>query len=251
MTRDLYPLLYHTHHSQQSEDINFWLNLAASHGSPILELGCGTGRVLIRLAGAGHQVYGLDRDSDMLAFLQSNCPANVKLLIHLIQADMTAFHLNMGFKLIICPCNTLSTLFSNQRRSTLQCIHRHMHPSSLFGAALPNPHLLRELPTQTNPEIEEIFPHPVSGHPIQVSAAWKRRRRELSVDWYYDHLFPDGQIERTAIRIKHDLAQPEAYMRELERASLHIVEIFGDFDGSRFSKDSPHLILVARKDKDN
>ena len=247
MTDNLYPLLYHAHHSQQSEDIQFWLNLSASQGDPVLELGCGTGRVLIRLAEAGYRVFGIDQEPDMLAFLTNNCPIGAKHLIHLIQADMTAFHLNQTFPLIICPCNTLSTLFSKQRRLALRYIQRHLHTSGLLAASMPNPHLLRKLPAQTNPEIEEVITHPVSGHPVQVSAAWVRKRRELVIDWHYDHLFPDGQIERTTIHIKHDLVPPEVYVREFELAGLHIYETYGNFDGSPFNIDSPHLILLAQK----
>ena len=60
MTPNSYSLamLYHTHHGLHDEDIPFWLALATRYGDPILELGCGTGRVphipsRSRLAGRG------------------------------------------------------------------------------------------------------------------------------------------------------------------------------------------------------
>ena len=49
------------------DDLPFWLAQAARYGDPILELGCGTGRVSIPLAQAGHQVTGIDMAEDMLA----------------------------------------------------------------------------------------------------------------------------------------------------------------------------------------
>ena len=60
------PLLYHAHHNRYKEDLPFWLELAARHGDPVLELGCGSGRVLLALAQDGYQVYGLDNDPGML-----------------------------------------------------------------------------------------------------------------------------------------------------------------------------------------
>jgi glycosyltransferase involved in cell wall biosynthesis len=73
----MYPQLYHTHHSLRARDLPFWESLAAKIGDPILELGCGTGRVLHTLAGLGYTVTGLDYDPDMLAFL-----GHTQLLVH-------------------------------------------------------------------------------------------------------------------------------------------------------------------------
>ena len=58
----MFPQLYHAHHNRSLEDLPFWLELAAQAGDPILELGCGTGRVLIPLAQAGYHTIGLDND---------------------------------------------------------------------------------------------------------------------------------------------------------------------------------------------
>ena len=246
MTEDLFPLLYHTQYTQHSEDLQFWLDLSESQGSPILELGCGTGRVLLNLSNAGYQVYGLDRQASMLAVLQSECPAHLKPLIHLVQSDMTAFKLDKAFPLVICPCNTLSTLSSQQRLSALECIKLHLHTNGLFVAALPNPFALRSLPAHSHPEIEEFFAHPLSGHPVQVSTSWERKRRQLVVDWYYDHLFPDGRVDQLVIQIKHTLATTKTILSEFQLSGLRIIETYGDFKGSHYSKDSPHLILLAR-----
>ena len=49
-TDDLFPLYYHAQHQNYLEDLPFWLGLAAAQGSPVLELGCGSGRVLLPLA---------------------------------------------------------------------------------------------------------------------------------------------------------------------------------------------------------
>jgi ubiquinone/menaquinone biosynthesis C-methylase UbiE len=45
----MFPQLYHIHHNAHTEDLPFWLKLAQQQGGPVLELGCGTGRVLIPL----------------------------------------------------------------------------------------------------------------------------------------------------------------------------------------------------------
>jgi SAM-dependent methyltransferase len=247
MTLNNYPLLFHAHHSQHNDDLPFWQNLASLQGDPILELGCGSGRVYMHLIQAGFHVYGLDRDASMLAFLKQQCPIDLSNRLFLIQGDMCAYILDLKFPLIICPCNTFTMLTSKERLATLQRTYQQLTLNGIFAVALPNPHILRKLPPQPQPELEDIFIHPLSGYPVQVSAAWKSSEHSLVVDWFYDHLIPDGRIERTKMRIHHDLSLGEDILREIELVDFGIVEIYGDFDGTQYGEDSPHLIVVAQK----
>src|SRR5215218_11321513 len=60
------PELYDLEHAGFSDDVDLYLRLAEVVGDPILELGCGTGRVLAPLAAAGHRIIGVDRSRPML-----------------------------------------------------------------------------------------------------------------------------------------------------------------------------------------
>jgi len=240
-----FPLLYHAHLSRNLEDLPFWLKLAEFFGDPILELGCGTGRVFIPLVQAGYRVYGLDNDPDMLAVLRHHLPAELQGEARLVQGDLTAFHLGMPFNLVLLPCNTWSTLHANQRRAALGCIRRHLAPGGVFAASLPNPALLRGLPRRAMPEVEEVFAHPLDGEPVLVSSAWVKDAHTLTVAWHYDHLLANGKHERVAAHFRHALDLLEAYLEELTSAGLDEIRVYGDFDGSPHRQDAPHLILVA------
>ena len=48
-------------------DVPFWRNLALQAGGPVLELGCGTGRISLPLGRAGVPLVGIDRSEPMLA----------------------------------------------------------------------------------------------------------------------------------------------------------------------------------------
>src|SRR3989304_6386186 len=96
-----FPLLYPTHHSLHPEDLPLWLELASRCGGQILELGCGTGRVLTPLAEAGHRVYGLDRDAGVLAVLAGFLKPDFKPWVHLLQGDFAAIPLLAHFSLIL------------------------------------------------------------------------------------------------------------------------------------------------------
>jgi SAM-dependent methyltransferase len=241
----MFPQLYHAHHSLHSEDLAFWLDLALKQNGPILELGCGSGRILVPLAQAGCTVVGLDNDPGMLALLKEHLPPQYNPQALAFQADFTHFHLAKSFGLIFMACNTYSTLSTDGRRSTLDCVRRHLQLGGVFAASLPNPDWLRSLPARSPVEVEEIFPHPLDGEPVQVSSAWRRTRRALILDWYYDHLLPDGTVDRLAVQLKHDLAPVEDYLEEVRQAGFSQVQTLGGFDRSPFTVESPELIILA------
>jgi len=238
-------LLYHTHHSLHLEDIPFWLSIAEGGGDRILELGCGTGRVCLPLARAGWDVCGLDINPDMLAVLKQQLTPEIQSRINLIQADFRNFFLATRFSAIIMPCNTLSTLPASDLRRTLTNINQHLLPKGLFAASLPNPERLMHLPEIGEPEIEEIFPHPLDGGPVQVSSCWKREQETVTITWYYDHLGPNGDIHRTSAQAKHQLLPVMVYEKMLHEADFTEVLTYGDFDLTPFNSDSPELIIAA------
>jgi SAM-dependent methyltransferase len=241
-----FPLLYHAHHSREMEDLPFWLELASRQGNPLLELGCGTGRVFLPIAQAGYEIYGLDSDPAMLAVLRKNAPNELRSVLHVFQADMSAFQLDERFALVLLPCNTLSTLAQPARLAMLQRVALHLRPGGLFAASLPNPALLRRLPASSDAELEDIFPHPIDGEPVQVSSAWLRQENLFSITWHYDHLLPDGRVERLSARAQHHLESNENYQAEINASGMKIKGIYGDFEWSAYDEaSSPYLILVA------
>lgn len=241
----MFPQLYHAHHNSHLEDLPFWLELAAQAGGYVLELGCGTGRVLIPLAKAAYHCIGIDNNLAMLKFLQANIYSKIQPPPLLIQSDISQFPLGMRFPLIILPCNTFSTLDGEHRKACLCCVRSHLKPEGTFAVALPNPEVLRHLPVRSEPEFEEEFIHPETGNPVQVSSSWQRTKPEFTLTWHYDHLHPDGTVERLTIEISHQLISAEDYFDEMRQAGLMILETFGDFDRSAYSADSPHLIILA------
>jgi SAM-dependent methyltransferase len=243
----LLPEIYHAHHTLDQADIPFWLQLAAQSSGPVLELGCGTGRVSLALAQAGCQVFGLDNDLSMLRYFAKLAGTQNADRVHLLQADMRRFHLAERFGLILIPCNTLSTLALPDLKATLACVAPHLRAGGIFAASLPNPYLLARLPGRGRSEVEEIFRHPLDGEPVQASSAWQRSEAAFTVYWYYDHLLPDGQVERSQAVIHHQRFSENVYLDELNMNGFRSIQLFGDVDRSPYRKTSPSLILVASK----
>lgn len=242
----MFPELYHAHHSLANEDLPFWLNQAGGASDELLELGCGTGRVLLPLSEQKPRVFGLDYDAQMLGYLQRRLKTAATSTVRLIQADFTSFRLKLKFERIFLPCNTYSTLPAERRRMLLERAGAHLSKNGRFVCSLPNPAALMNLPMRAPFEVEEIFPHPHDGEPVQVSSSWRRDQRTFTLYWRYDHLHPDGTVSSFTASTKHFLAPVRSYLDELAQAGFAVQNLWGDYDYSEYQPSSPHLIIAAQ-----
>lgn len=238
--------LYDVHHQRHLEDLPFWLDLARQANGPILELGCGTGRILIPVLQSGLAITGLDRDANMLEVLFKNS-RKAKLSPSVIQADMSAFHFAQKFSLIILPCNTLSTLDDPVRTAMLKLASTHLRPGGLFAAGLPNPRLLSNLPRMAEPEDEESFPCPSNGSLVRVSGGWEHDQHTFTLTWFYDLVLGNQVTERLAVTTTHQLIPTTQYLDEFQAAGLIIQQKYGDFNRRPFGSRSNNLIILAQK----
>lgn len=136
MARDYRGHLYH----QNLAEEKCILDLAKERGGPALELACGAGRMMIKLARAGYTVYGLDASEHMLAMGRREAgklTTEVQQRIHFVCGDMTNFAFARKFPLIIIPY--LSFWFNLQpegpRRGAERCIAlmaEHLEPGGQF-----------------------------------------------------------------------------------------------------------------------
>jgi SAM-dependent methyltransferase len=99
------------------EDAPFYLELARKSGGPVLEIGCGTGRVLLPIARAGVEIQGLDASPAMLSVLRSKLekePADVRRRVKLHSGDMRRFRLKRKFSLVTIPFRPLQHMHTLQ-----------------------------------------------------------------------------------------------------------------------------------------
>lgn len=239
------PVIYHTHHSIRSEDHAFWRDLAVESGGPVLELGCGTGRVLLRLLKENIQVHGIDNDPAMLSFLNRSIPPTLSWQAVVQEADMRSFDLGRQFPLIILPCNTYSTFTGPDRKAICDASRRHLQPGGKFVFGIPNTLLLIDLEDEGAVELEDEFAHPATGNPIQVYSSWEKEGDRITFFWRYDHLYPDGRVVSSENETTHVLDTPQSYLADVRAAGLKPVAAYGDFYRSAFTPDSPYFILVA------
>ncbi|HUF37348.1 MAG TPA: class I SAM-dependent methyltransferase [Anaerolineales bacterium] len=239
------PVLYHTHHSLRSDDLSFWRELARASGGPVLELGCGTGRVLLRLVKDGLQVHGIDNDPDMLTFLNRMIPPTMGWQIEVNEADMRSFELGRQFPLIILPCNTLSTFAGGDRKRIYTQALRHLEPGGKFAFSIPNPLILKDLPDEGAVELEDEFSHPATGNPVAVYSSWIKSPDRITFYWRYDHRYPDGRVKTSELDTTHMLDAPQRYLAELHDCGFKATAAYGDFFKTNFTPDAAYFIITS------
>jgi SAM-dependent methyltransferase len=115
-------------------DLPLWEELAERHGDPILELGCGTGRVALHLARRGFEVIGLDRDQELLDVLEERADG---LNLNGLCADVRDFALPQQVGLVLAPTHLLQLLPDQAERSEcLRSVARALRPGGLFAATI-------------------------------------------------------------------------------------------------------------------
>ncbi|NLM25222.1 MAG: class I SAM-dependent methyltransferase [Firmicutes bacterium] len=118
---------------QFTDDLDFYLELASTIPGKILDIGCGTGRLLIPLLEQGREVVGLDYSADMLKIARDKCEA-YGYSPALIQGDMREFSLNEQFNLIMIPYHSLIYMTTEQDRlAVFQRVYEHLQPGGIFA----------------------------------------------------------------------------------------------------------------------
>ena len=244
------PILYHAHHEMYREDLDFWADITRGR-SPVLELGCGTGRVLVPLARAGRTVWGVDRALDYLRLgkgILDREPEEVRDRVNLVTAQMTQVGLRGMFGSVILPCNTFSTLSAAERSRVFGEVHRLLEPGGWFVFSVPHPSLLEmNFAVSPEPDVEARFLHPQTGRPVLVSSLVKSQGDRVLWTWRYEELSGDGVVRRTEAVAAHVKTSLQEYTQQGEAAGFQIRDLFGDFDRTSLRDDQPYLIMVLER----
>jgi SAM-dependent methyltransferase len=239
-------------------DKDFYLRSAAASAGKILELGCGTGRILLPIAEQGCQITGLDLSEHML----SKCRQKLKFLpkqseenVHLIKADMTCFKLDGLFHLAIIPLHAFQHLISIENQiSCLSTLNRHLEMKAglIFDVCnvdfkiINNPRFSDEVEDLPEYKLQDGRRLRRTGrmadfHPVE-------QYNDVELIYYLTDV--NGKTERIVQAFPFRYFFRYEIEHLLERCGFKVVELFGDFGGSPLSPDSPEMIFVAEKYKE-
>ncbi|MFQ5612416.1 MAG: class I SAM-dependent methyltransferase [Anaerolineae bacterium] len=238
------------------QDVAFFVEMAQESTGPVLEVGCGTGRVLIPTARAGIEIVGFDYSTSMLAVCRERLaeePAEVQARVDLVQGDMRDFELGRRFALATIPFRPFQHLITvADQLSCLASIHRHLENGGKLILDIFNPYLSRLVDDQfleeTGDEPEFILPdgRRVVRRHRTASRDLFNQVQEQELIYYVTH--PDGRQERLVHRFSMRYLFRFEAEHMLARSGFEVEAVYADYDRSPYGSKYPgELIFVARK----
>ena len=241
---------------RRQEDIEFFIAYSQRARGRTLELGCGTGRVLIPTAISGCDITGLDISSYMLRKCQDKLDKQskeVKERVKLIQGNMTDFNTDEMYSLVTIPFRVFQHLLTTkEQKACLNCVNRHLVPQGLliFDVFHPLPSRLVYDPKYTV-EVEDL---PEMALPdgrtlrrtTRISGFHRDQQyNDIEIIYYVSH--PDGRTERLveAFPFRYFFRYEVEHL--LDICGFKVIDLFGNFDMSNFSADSTEMIFIAEK----
>ena len=245
-------------------DVPFWRNLARQAGGPVLELGCGTGRVSLPLARAGVRLIGIDRSERMLARARTRTKrARLSAKVTLIRGDIRFLPFGQtksrrstssmgegGFSMVMAPYGILQSLLRERDLAdTLQEVHRVLEPGGTFGIEL-----VADLPAwkeYTKRVSLKGWRGRRGGAHLTLSETVRQdRARQLTI---FDQEFTErrgktSRVHHVALTFR-TLSVPQMVGR-LENSGFEISALLGDYRGRVWDPRAEVWVILARKPKD-
>ena len=242
---DIYDAIF----SYVVDDIPFYLDEAKRSGGPVLELGCGTGRVSIPIALSGIELVGLDSSTAMLERAQQKAESTRATGLSLLQADMRNFLLPDKFSLIIIPFRgLLSVLSVEDEVRVLANIKRHLAPGGRLVFDIFVPDLNMMVQEGDVPYHFRDVTDPSTGKQIVLwnQASYDAYTQVMSIRTTIEYLDCSGRVSD---KIYRDFALRYIFRWEmyhlLRACGYDIIALYGDFKRRDFDENSANMIWVA------
>jgi SAM-dependent methyltransferase len=228
--------------------IDFYVGLAREAKGPVLDIACGTGRILLPCAQAGIDIDGLDLYEGMLTTLRRKAAA-LGLVPTLYQADMGDFRLARRYALIMIPFNAFGHNLSQEAQ--IRCLERcreHLLPGGVlaFDGAFPGVGWVGA--TQNRRVLEGEFTHPQTELPVRYYDT-RRFDRVKQIQYSTNEAeFLDAEGKVTAVH-RSQIAIRWVYKDEmallLRVAGFPRWEICGGFDLRPLTEETDDIVVLA------
>ena len=252
-------LLYDSVAPGVAGDVAFYVAEAVASGSPVLELGCGTGRILIPVAEAGVDIVGLDASADMLSIAREKLAASrpdVQRRAKLVQGDMRDFELAQSFALVTIPYRAfLHNLSAEDQLRTLGRARQHLSGDGrlILNVFDPSVKLLADGRWTMPADRHREFRHPRTGNRITIREDFRYDLEGQRVEgaFVYDEVDATGRVLATT---HSPLTLRYVFRYEMEhllaRAGFAVEALFGDFQRAAFRAGGEQVWIARRQPSD-
>jgi SAM-dependent methyltransferase len=253
--------LYDWEYRRRRADVSFYRMLAGERGGPILDLGCGTGRITAPLVRDGHRVMGIDLSPAMLARARarlSRLPAEARNRYLLARADFRAVPARGQFAFAIAGFHAIQHLIDDRDLlAFLRGVRRLLGPTGWFAFDVFAPRA-RWLALSPRHDLgRTIFRHPTTRQKLAytVSHRLDPTRRALHMRLTYQPVSAEGTPVGSShvVRLCHRQLPPDEINRLLRRAGFRVLARWGGFAGEPLTTDdesgSEQHVYLARRDR--
>jgi SAM-dependent methyltransferase len=228
-----------------SGDVEFYRELAREAAGPVLELGCGTGRVLLPIAALGIPCTGLDASPRMLAALRAR---PIPPTLRLVHAPMQRFDLGEDrFTLVYSAFRAFQHLLDvDEQLDCLACVRRHLAPGGAFAFDVFAPRYPR-LGQLHEPEAEDVR-FELDGEQVVRYTAVDRdyASQVLTAHMRYERRQGAQVLGSDTVDIRMRWLHRFELEHLLARAGFEDVRIYGGFDRRPYDHDSGEQVVIAR-----
>jgi SAM-dependent methyltransferase len=237
------------------DDMDFYVDTAKANGGPVLELACGTGRILLPIARHGISIHGVDNSLPMLNVLQDKLRQelkDVRELVSISQGDIRNFRSNREYPLVIIPFRPLQHMYTVEDQvAALQTAAFHLEAGGnlVFDVFYPK---FDSLDSKIGEEVLELEWKPKSD-PSKVIRRYFRKESvdKISQNFTATFIFRTYQGERL-IQEETETLRLSYYTYPHLRAlflltGLEIVEEYGSFDKTPLDNEAQQMIFVLKR----
>ncbi len=247
---DAFADYYDADYGTMADDLSFYRELARRAGGRVLEVMCGSGRLLVPLAQAGLRLAGVDISGAMLTLAREQLQAaDILERVELLEADVRSRVPQGPFGLAIVAVNSFMHLATAaDQLAALEHIHAALGPGGLLAIDLFNPDP-RALSEQNGGLVLEKTFALDSGALVQKFVAQQSNLAEQTsyITFIYDEIDSAGRVRRSAL----PFTMRWVYRYELEhllaRAGFALEAVYGSYDLDEYDSASDLLLAVARK----
>ncbi len=239
----LEPEEYELLHADVVEDIPFYLNIVEEFGGPVLELGCGTGRISFPIAMSGHRVVGIDVSFPMVRRAISKEDYG-KLKLRCLVGDMRRIPLSGRFPLILVPYNAFSHLYTfRDVVDFFREVRRLLDDGGrlIIDVFNPDADILKGTFIR-----RPVGSYVKDGRRVDVhGTGWYDPATQVNhIKWY----FSDGRrewVREFTMRVYF----PQEIINYARFMGFRVEAAYGDYSGGEITASSPRILLVLSPDR--
>jgi ubiquinone/menaquinone biosynthesis C-methylase UbiE len=234
-------------------DVSFWRSVAKQARGPVLELGCGTGRISLPLARDGVSLVGIDRSSGMLerarrraAALAQRRGGRSRRRLRLVRGDIRTLPFGAAeFQMVLAPYGILQSLLRERDlTSTLASVARVLAPGGLFGIDLvPDVPNWREYTNKV-----QLKGRAAGGaHLTLIESVRQDRRRHLTTFTQTYRRRRGRAVSEHAFDLTFRTLPVRSMTRRLINAGFVVEALLGDYRGAAWDERADVWIILARR----